>query len=150
VTITGGNVNPASGATVCRPGMFVWDNQGLYSAGTQGVTIGGLRIVSGSAPNFVVSIPPGGVVTTDIPNKIMTCGWGGLPSRAFNGTINSSGVLTINSGLVGSVHVSDYLADIFGGSGLLDNVKITSGSGTTWQTTYSGAGVSAENMVRIR
>lgn len=154
VTITGGNVNPASGASVCKPGMYVWDNQGLYSSGTQGVTIGGTRIVSGSAPNFVVSIPPGGAVTTDIPSKVISCGWG-MPSSQFSGSINSSGVLTISTsgiGIVGSIHVGDYIVDngVSPNNGLPANVQVTSGSGTTWQTTYSGAGVSAEQMVSVR
>ena len=147
ISITGGNVNPASGAAACRPGMYVWDNAGQFTVGQQGYTISGTRIVSGSSPNFTVTIPPGGVVTTDIPNTTLSCGWG-MPSSAFNGTLSGSGALTINSGLVGSIHVGDHLTD--SSATMPDNIKVTSGSGTTWQTTYSGAGVSAEYMVSVR
>ena len=76
ISITGGNVNPVSGAAACRPGMYVWDNAGQFSVGQQGYTISGTRIVSGSSPNFTVAIPLGGVVTTDIPNTTLSCGWG--------------------------------------------------------------------------
>jgi hypothetical protein len=127
--------------------MYVWDNAGQFTVGVQGHMISGTRIVSGTSPNFVVSIPPGGVVTTDVGNRTLSCGWG-MPSSAFNGTLAAGGGLTINSGLVGSVHVGDYLADSSGT--LPDNIKVTGGSGTSWTTTYSGGGVSAENMVSVR
>jgi hypothetical protein len=148
ITITGGNVNAASVASACAPGMFIWDNSGEYNIGETGHIWGGWTIVSGSAPTFTIGRPPGGIVTTDIPaGTVLACGWG-TPASAFNGTVNSSGVLTINSGLVGSVHVGDYLTDIF--SALPANVRIQSGSGTTWQTNYSGSGVAAEYMVSVR
>lgn len=147
ITITGGNINPVSGASLCRPGMYVWDNSGQFDVGEQGHTISGTRIVSGEAPDFEVAIPPGGVVTTDIPNTTLSCGFG-MPSSAFNAQIDSHGVLTINKDLVGSIHADNYLADIFGI--LPDNVKVISGNGTVWQTTYRGPGVAAEYMVSVR
>jgi len=146
IAVTGGNVNPASGAAACRPGMYVWDNAGQFNVGQQGYTISGTRIVSGSSPNFTVAIPPGGVVSTDIPSTTLSCGWG-MPSSAFKGVIDSSGVLTISADLVGSVHAGDYLADVSGS--LPDNVQLLSGSGSVWQTNYSG-GVAAEYMVGVR
>ena len=125
--------------------MYIWDNAGQFTVGVQGHTISGTRIVSGTSPNFVVSIPPGGVVSTDIANTTLSCGWG-MPAAAFNGTIDGSGVLTINSDLVGSVHAGGYLADSSGT--MPSNIKVLSGSGNTWQTT--GASVSAEYMVFVR
>lgn len=142
-----GAVLTAPGAAACRPGMYVWDNQGQFQVGSQGVTISGTRIVAGAAPDFTVAIPSGGVVTTDISNGPLNCGWGML-SSAFNGQIDSNGVLTINKDLVGSIHANNYLADIFGV--LPDNIKVLSGSGAVWQTTYRGPGVVAEYMVGVR
>ena len=156
ITISGGNINPAAGATACQPGMFVWDNQGQlpgsggpgYGPGAPGAMLAGTSITAGTASPYTLYIPPGGSSTLAVSaGTAMACGWG-TPSSVFNGTINSSGVLTVNSGLRGSLHIGDYLADI--SSTLPSNVRVSSGSGTTWQTTYSGGGVSAETMVSVR
>jgi hypothetical protein len=148
ITITGGNVNAVSVASACAPGMYIWDMSGAWTAGYTGHVIAGTEIVSGSGPTFQVLIPPGGVVTTDMADgTIFACGFG-MPSSAFNGQIASTGVLTVNSGLVGSIHIGDYLADVF--AVLPPNVRISSGSGTTWQTTYSGSGIAAEYMASVR
>jgi hypothetical protein len=148
ITITGGSINAAANASACQPGMFLWDNQAEYATMTPGVMIGGTAIMSGAAPSFQVFFPPGGITTTDMPTgTIMSCGWA-TPASAFNGQIDNTGVLTVNSNLVGSIHKGDYIADVF--AALPANVRITSGSGTTWQTTYTGSGVAAEYMVSVR
>ncbi len=146
-SIAGTALFAPSGATACRIGMYVWDNAPEGKVGESGVTLSGTRIASGSAPNFVVTFPPGGTGTTDVPIKPMNCGWG-TPSSAFNGTLSAGGGLAINSGLVGSVHKGDYLTDSSGT--IPENVKVTGGSGTSWTTTYSGGGVAAESMVSVR
>ncbi len=153
ITITGGTINAAV-ATACKPGMYVWDNQVVYGGvngfvqGQPGNTIAGTRIASGSAPNFTLQFPSGGPGTTDVASGPLNCGWG-TPSSAFNGTIASgTGILTVNSNLVGSIHVNDYLADI--SASLPDNVQITSQIDATHFNTNAGSAVSAEYMVSVR
>jgi len=146
--IASGVMTAVSGASACKPGMFVWDDEGEFNSGEPGFTVGGTRIVSGGPTSFALSFQPGGVSTTDVPSTSINCGWG-TPSSAENATIASNGIMTINSGLVGSIHVNDYLADISGT--LPSNVQVTAGvDATHWQTNYSGAGVSAEYMVSVR
>ena len=146
--ITSGVMTAVSGASACKPGMFVWDDQGEFNGGEPGFTIAGTRIVSGGPTSFVLSFLPGGVSTTDVPSGSMNCGWG-TPSSAENATIASGGIMTINSGLVGSIHVGDYLTDISGS--LPSNVQVTGAIDSThWQTNYGGGGISAEYMVSVR
>lgn len=147
-SIVSGNLLAPSGASTCKPGMYIWDDQGEFNITEPGYTIGGTRIKSGGPTSFVLYFPTGGVSTLDVPSGPMHCGWG-TPSAAFNATIASGGIMTINSGLAGSIHVNDYEADISGG--LPDNVQVTGAIDSThWQTNYSGAGVSAEYMVSVR
>jgi hypothetical protein len=159
LTIAPGGTNTVTLAVYYTPGSTLSATEAKYTGSISGTTLTVSSITSGTiAPGQTVSgtgisfntyiVSGGGLSWTVFPSQTVTgpiAIVNGSPTSTFTGTIkNSAGtgagnVLTVSSGLVGTIAVGQYVA----GTGVTAGTYIQSGSGTSWIVSGSNQNVNS-------